>query len=72
MNAPANLRTDAPLAVRLLVTHADDFGVELARAQKKLLEAEQEVTRIERARAEVIAAIATLGAAYVEPTARAR
>lgn len=67
MNAVVNLRTDAPLPVRLLVTHADDFSRDLEAARKKLAVAEVEVRRIERALAEVTAAISTLGAKYAPP-----
>jgi hypothetical protein len=68
MNAPTqNLRTDASLPVRLLVTAADDFVRELVVAEKKLQAAQREIARIERARDEVAAAIRTLGAVYEPP-----
>jgi hypothetical protein len=71
MNAPVNLRTEAPLPVRLLVTAADDFVRERAVAEKKLQAAQREIARIERALEEVAAAIHTLGAVY-EPPVEAR
>jgi hypothetical protein len=72
MNVVANLRTDGPLAVRLLVTHADDFGRDLITARKKLEAAELEVRRIEKARADVAEAIGVLGFTYEpEETVRA-
>jgi hypothetical protein len=70
VNAPVNLRADAPLPVRLLVGHADDFGRELEAAQKKLKAIEVEIARITKARDDVTAAIRTLGAVYTPPVER--